>query len=129
PFAYDLGKAADLPIRVEAAGLSLDALAKQVPQFNGKVAGSVSGFLKLILGHDTLRIEDGNLELGASSPGYLSYDAGGWLGGVPAAGNSKYRLAEQALKDLTLPRFRLELFPDGESNLPIRISFFGESEV
>lgn len=117
-------------IRLYLEQIDLEALSKVIPQFDGEISGVVSGDFLLQWIDRSLRVNDGFLELDKSIPAHLSYSTGGLLtaGLAPdSAAYQQYRMAELALEDLTLQRFRIDLFPGGNDAPPILVKFYGES--
>jgi hypothetical protein len=130
PFVYKLHQGVSGEIQLHLEQINLAELSKTVPQFDGEISGVVSGSLLLEGQGQGLLVKDGLLELDESVPARLSYSTRGLLTAGLAEGSSvyeQYRMAEVALEDLALHRFRIELFPAGELTRPIRLHFYGES--
>jgi hypothetical protein len=129
-FVYNPSTASSDGIRLYLEHVDLEALAKVVPQFEGEISGVVSGDCLLQWIEGSLRLKDGFLELDESSSAHLCYLSHGLLTAGLAQGSAayrQYRMAEMALKDLTLQRFRVDLFPGGNDKQPILLNFYGES--
>ncbi len=130
--AFDLNLATKVsdPIRIRLERIDLAELAAVVPQFEGELTGRGSGDLVLELTESGLRLKDGQLGLDEAIPARLSYSIRGLFTQGLEEGSSayrQYRMAERALEDLSLTRFRVEFFPQGDATKPILVTFYGES--
>ena len=118
------------PIQLNLERIQLDQLAKAVPQFKGELSGSVSGALIVQSKSAAFQINGGGLELDSEHGARLSYSMNGLLtqGLRPGtAAYTQYLLAERALEDLALQRFKIDFFPDSNETKPILLTFYGES--
>jgi hypothetical protein len=130
-FNLNLDTKSSSPIRLRLENIDLATLAAAVPQFDGVLAGAASGDIHLELTNSDLRLKDGFLGLDEAVPARLSYSMHGMLtqGLSPeSASYRQYHMAELALENLTLKRFKIEFFPEGDESKPIYVTFYGESK-
>lgn len=120
----------ELTLRAAVESVELAQLARAVPQFKGEISGTVSGHLVAGWRQGQMILTDGRLEVDPDAGARLRYDVDGLLTRGMSPGSSayaQYRMAEKAFADLSLRRFRIEVFPDGNATRPFRMELFGES--
>jgi hypothetical protein len=120
-----------LTYRLELNAVDLAQLADVIPQFKGEITGTVSGYLVGAWKGDQPILTDGLLEVDPEKGARLRYNVDGlFTHGMAAdsAAYQQYRMAEKAFADLSLKRFRIEVFPEGRLTRPFRLELFGESE-
>lgn len=117
----------------------LEKLANDIEIFDGQMQGKVSGYLPFEMKGGRFELRRGDLTLPSGSPASLKYRTSGLLTSddLPAAQSSfserllKFlkidpdRAAEEALGDITLTKFDMELFPEDAPLTPIRIHLEG----
>lgn len=127
---FDSSDAAAVPIRIELDSVDMQQLSESVPQFKGEVEGRLTGYLLCEWADGSLSLKDGLLQIDEETEARLSYNVDGLLtnGMNPeSVAYQQYRMAEVAFQDMLLKRFRVDVFPEGESTRPLRIELFGES--
>ncbi|MDQ8193327.1 YdbH domain-containing protein [Coraliomargarita sp. SDUM461004] len=120
----------DFTFKVHLDHIDLAQLASAVPQFEGEVAGAVSGYLVGAVQAGQPLLTDGHLEIDSDSEARLRYDVSGLLTRGMSEGSAAYRhyhMAELAFQDLALKRFSIDVFPDASQTRPFRLELFGES--
>lgn len=120
----------DFSFRARLSEIDLSQLAAAVPQFQGEVTGTVSGYLVGAMRAGQPVLTDGRLEIDSESGARLRYNVNGLLTqGLPpgSAAYQQYRMAELAFQDLALKRFSIDVFPEGNATRPFQLGIFGES--
>lgn len=120
----------ELSLRASVDSVELAQLAQAVPQFKGEISGTASGYLVAGWRQGQMILTDGRLEVDADTGARLQYNVDGLLTRGMSPGSSaytQYRMAEKAFADLSLKRFWIEVFPEGNATRPFRMELFGES--
>jgi hypothetical protein len=129
PFDWDLG-ARNLEMELDLQGVSLEELARQIPQFQGTIEGALNGRLAIKLEAGEVMLRGGRLALDPTRAGRLQYDAEGLLTSGLQPESQEYRrlrLVEEGLEDLRLEDLAIALFDPDLPESPIQVRLEGTS--
>jgi hypothetical protein len=127
---FDPRRLDDFSFRARLDSVDLSQLAAAVPQFQGEVTGSVSGYLVGSMRAGQPVLTGGRLEVDGDSGARLRYNVNGLLTQGLSRDSSaykQYRMAELAFQDLALQHFSIDVFPGGNATRPFQLEIFGES--
>lgn len=129
----------DFQSTIDLDSLDLEQLASYIEFFDGQMQGKVSGYLPFGIRNGEFELLRGDLNLPNGSPASLNYQTAGLLtSDTPTTTQATFserllkflkvdpdRAAEQALGDITITKFDMELFPEDAPETPIRIRLEG----
>ncbi len=129
----------DFQSTIDLDSFDLEQLASHIEFFDGQMQGKVSGYLPFGIKNGEFELLRGDLRLPKGSPASLNYQTSGLLtSDTPTTTQATFserllkflkvdpdRAAEQALGDITVTKFDMELFPENAPETPIRIQLEG----
>ncbi|WP_309399310.1 hypothetical protein [Cerasicoccus maritimus] len=136
-----------LEVRVRFDHVDLEKLAALMPDFEGRIIGSVSGELGLRLSHEIDGLMQGHLEMTPGTTGRFQFYKQGWITQDPSMDVAAYVrdkdlltllqepngatiLTELAMRDLSMTNFRLDVSETKKAQpAKVVISIEGESTV
>jgi len=125
--------------------VSLESLAALLPDFDGRITGTVSGNLAIRLDNGKLVLKPGYLQLTPNTSGRFQYFQQGWLTQRPDLNPEEFvkskdflalmqdsqkvtTVVEYAMRDLLMTSFRMDVLKTGVQK-PVEIVISGEREV